>query len=118
MYRTDKEFLFDMLEACKRIKKYVSGLNYDDFLKNDEKQDAVIRNIEIIGEAVKKISQGLKDKYKDVEWKNIAGMRDKLIHFYFGVKLEIVWVVATKEIPVLESKIKEILQKEGWGNRA
>jgi uncharacterized protein with HEPN domain len=114
MRRTDKEFLLDILEACKRIKKYVSGLSYEDFFENSEKQDAVIRNIEIIGEAVKKISQGLKDKYKDVSWKDIAGMRDKLIHFYFGVNLEIVWIVATEEIPELESKIKEILQKEGY----
>lgn len=114
MRRTDREFLLDILEACKRIKEYVSSLNYDDFLKNYEKQDAVIRNIEVIGEAVKKISQSLKDKYKDIEWKDIAGMRDKLIHFYFGVKLEIVWIVAIKEIPELEGKIKKILQKEGW----
>ena len=114
MHRTDKEFLFDILEACKRITQYIKGLNYEDFLKNTEKQDAVIRNIEVIGEAVKSISKELRNKYSDINWKNIAGMRDKLIHFYFGIKLEIVWIVATQEIPQLQKQIEQIMRQENW----
>ena len=112
MRRGDKEFLLDILEACRRIQKYVKNLSYDDFLRNEEKQDAVIRNIEIIGEAVKNISVKLKEKYRDIDWKKIAGMRDKLIHSYFGVRLEVVWVVATKEVPKLMNEITIILKNE------
>jgi len=65
--------LLDILEACRRIQKYVKNLSYDDFLRNEEKQDAVIRNIEIIGEAVKNISVELKEKYRDVDWKKDCG---------------------------------------------
>ena len=114
MYGGDKEFLVDILEACRRIKNYIAGLTYEEFLKNEEKQDAVIRNIEIIGEAIKSISKDLKEKYEEIDWKKIAGMRDKLIHFYFGIKLEIVWVVTTKEIPELQNYILKILKTEGW----
>lgn len=112
MRRGDKEYLLDILEGCRRIIRYTEGLSYEEFLSNEEKQDAVIRNIEVIGEAVKKVTSQLKDKYTQINWKKIAGMRDKLIHFYFGVKLEVVWVVTTKEIPELEGKIKEILKEE------
>jgi len=112
--RTDREFLLDILEACKRIEKYTSGLNYGEFLENEEKQDAVIRNIEIIGEAVKNVSDELKDKHREIRWKKIAGMRDKLIHFYFGVRLEVVWVVAKKEIPDLKERVNMIIKEEGW----
>lgn len=114
MYRQDRDFVYDIVEACKRIQKYLKGVTYEEFLKNFEKQDAVVRNIEIIGEAVKNLSSEFKAKHKDIPWKKIAGMRDRLIHFYFGVNLEIVWIVATKEVPFLKQKIREIIKQSGW----
>ncbi|MCM8776866.1 MAG: DUF86 domain-containing protein [Candidatus Omnitrophica bacterium] len=110
MRRTDREFLCDILEASTRIKSYINSLSYNEFLANIEKQDAVIRNIEIIGEATKNLSDEFKNKYKEIEWKKISGMRDKIIHFYFGVNLEIVWKVAKDEVPKLKEFIVKILE--------
>ena len=108
--RGDIESLSDILEAIKRIKMYVGKMKYDEFLKDIKTQDAVIRNIEIIGEAVKNISSDLKRKHKTIDWKNIAGMRDKIIHFYFGVNWDIVWDVINKHLLELEKEIKIILK--------
>jgi uncharacterized protein with HEPN domain len=80
--RGDKEFLLDIIEAIKRIQLYTKDLSYPVFLEKMETQDAVVRNFEIIGEAVKNVSKALKAKYNNIQWKEIAGMRDKVIHFY------------------------------------
>ncbi|CAB3288023.1 conserved protein of unknown function [Methanocaldococcus lauensis] len=109
--RGDKEILMDILEAIQRIKNYTDGMDYETFLLDTKTQDAVIRNIEIIGEAVKLLSPQIKEKYKNIPWKNIAGMRDKLIHFYFGVNIDIVWDVAKNKILELEELINEILNE-------
>ncbi len=111
MRRGDKELLLDILEACERIESYTQGLNYEDFLNNIEKQDAVIRNIEIIGEASKNISNDLKNRYRSVEWRKISGMRNKLIHEYFGIDVEIVWLVVKEEIPTLKRTVMKILEE-------
>jgi len=103
--RGDFEFLSDIDEAIERIESYTLGMNYQVFLKDIKTQDAVIRNLEIIGEAVKNLSKRLKEKYKDIDWKNIAGMRDKIIHFYFGVNWEIVWDVIQKRLPDIKQRI-------------
>lgn len=92
--RGDREFILDILEACRRIISYTEDMSYDEFLKDIKTQDAVLRNIEIIGEAVKNLSTRFKAEHLEIEWKMIAGMRDRLIHFYFGVNLEIVWMLS------------------------
>ena len=83
--RTDKDFLYDIQEAMRRIKTYTHEITYEEFLSDTRTQDAVIRNIEIIGEATKKLSVGLRNRYPSVPWKEIARTRDRLIHHYFGV---------------------------------
>jgi uncharacterized protein with HEPN domain len=108
--RGDKEFLLDIIEAIKRIELYTNKLSYQDFLQKIETQDAVVRNFEIIGEAVKNISKNLKTKYNNIQWKEIAGMRDKVIHFYFGVNWDIVWGAAKDSLPSFKEKIERILE--------
>ena len=108
--RGDKEFLLDVIEAIKRIELYTKGLSYPDFLQKIETQDAVVRNFEIIGEAVKNISKNLKTKYNNLQWKEIAGMRDKVIHFNFGVNWDIVWRAAKDSLPPFKETIERILK--------
>ena len=112
--RGDREFLTDMIIACRKIMKYTKGMSYQDFAKNEMVIDAVVRNIEVLGEAAKKISEDLKKKYPEVEWREIARTRDKIIHFYFGVDLSIVWDIVEVDIPSLIEKLKKIAEKEGW----
>ena len=112
--RGDKEFILDMFFSCQKILKYTEGLSFEEF-KNDEKTtDAVVRNIEILGEAVKNISKEFRERYPHIEWKEIAKTRDKLIHFYFGIDVEIVWKIVKFDIPSLYEKLKDIIRKEGW----
>jgi len=83
--RGDKELVMDMLIACEKILKYTKNLSYDEFCKNDLVVDAVVRNIEIPGEASRNVSDAMKSKYTNVEWREIVRTRNKIIHFYFGV---------------------------------
>lgn len=88
---------------------YSKNIDFEIFTRDLKTQDAIVRNIEIIGEAVKNLSVDFIDRYPHIPWKNIAGMGDKLIHHYFGVNVDIVWDVAKIEIPKLEKQIEEIL---------
>ena len=107
--KDDKVYLLHIRDAIQSIFDYTAA-GKENFLKTKLIQDGVIRNLEIIGEAVKNVSDALKSKYKDMRWKQIAGMRDKMIHQYFGVNLEIVWEVVAKDLPPLQKKIEEILK--------
>ena len=114
--RKDKDFILDMFLACQRILKYIKDLSFEKFLKDDKTIDAVIRNIEILGEATKNLSESFTNKHKQIEWSKIAKARDKLIHFYFGINEEIVWDIATNDIPALLKKLKDLIEKEGWSD--
>lgn len=116
--RTEKEFVFDILIACERILKYTDGMDFETFSKDEKTIDAVVRNIEIIGEAVKNLSREFTEKYQEVEWKEIAKTRDKIIHFYFGVNLSIIWDIVTVDIPELKQKLENIIRQEGWQNES
>ena len=111
MPRDSTVYLKDILQAIKRIKAYTEGLSFEDFRKNQLVQDAVLRNLEIIGEAVKHVPGELQKKYPSVEWKKIAGLRDILIHAYFGVDHDIVWDVIVNKIPALKERISLMLKK-------
>lgn len=103
--RGDAEFLADIEEAIKRIAEYTHDIGYDEFLEKRMAQDAVIRNLQIIGEATKNISSEFKKKHMDIEWKKMAGLRDKIIHHYFGISWDIVWDTIKNKLPGLLVKI-------------
>jgi uncharacterized protein with HEPN domain len=111
----DDDFMRDIREGVRRIKTYTDGMTYDHFLTDFKTQDAVVRNLEIIGEATRSLSPELRKKYPDVPWKGMAGIRDRLIHHYFGVNLDIIWAIVTGELPMLNSQIDAILQQEYGG---
>ncbi len=110
--RTDLQFLHDIKEAINRIKSYTKELEYKDFLIDHKTQDAVVRNIEIIGEATKIISKNLKRKYPDIPWKEMAGTRDKVIHFYFGVNYDVVWSISKDELPAVFKQVNNMIRSE------
>ena len=112
--RTDRDLLVDMIEAIRRVEVYVDQVEYQDFLVDIKTQDAVIRALEILGEASKGVSVSVKDSFPDLPWKSMAGLRDKLIHDYFGVNLDIVWEVATDRMSDLSTQIKQILEQENF----
>ena len=105
-------YLRHISDAISRIEEYVRGTEYRDFTENHLIQDGVIRQIEIIGEATKRLPEKIRKKYFDIPWKDMAGMRDKLIHGYFGVDLDAVWDTVEKDIPILKEKIRNIIAEE------
>jgi len=108
--RDSKLYLKDILEAIEAIEEFVKDIDFETFKRDDMRSSAVIRKFEIIGEATRNIPDNIKQKYSSIPWKNISGMRDRLIHFYFGIKYELVWDTIKIDIPVLKSQIKKILE--------
>jgi uncharacterized protein with HEPN domain len=105
MKKDDTVYIKHILDAIHRVEEYTQNIEYKDFIENHLIQDGVIRQIEIIGEAVKRLSNEIREKYTDVSWKDIVGMRNKLIHNYFGVDVDAVWETVKKDIPVLKKKL-------------
>jgi uncharacterized protein with HEPN domain len=106
--RNDQELIQDIIECAHRIRSYIDRIGYEDFLLDHKTQDAVIRNIEIIGEAVKLLSDNTKKRHPHITWKEIAGTRDKLIHDYFGVNIDVVWSIAKEDLPGFVEQLEKI----------
>lgn len=111
MIRDYRLYIEDILEALEKIKDYINGLTFSEFEQDNKTVDAVVRNFEILGEATKQIPDKIRNKYPDIPWKEMAGMRDKLIHAYFGVNLEVVWETMNKRLPKVKLMIEEVLEK-------
>ncbi|RME43487.1 MAG: DUF86 domain-containing protein [Caldilineae bacterium] len=109
--RDDRFFLQDILESITRIEAYTHDLSENDFLQNNQAQDAVVRRLEIIGEATKNLPRNFRQMYPDVPWQRMAGMRDVLIHGYFGVDFKRVWEVVEQDLPGLKQQIAAILDR-------
>lgn len=112
MLRDELLYLEDIQESSEKVLKFTKGMTYKDFVNDDLHFDAVLRNLEIIGEAVKNISEETRKKYPKVKWRKIAGFRNIVAHEYFGINDETVWDIVENEIPTLLEIIKTILQKK------
>ncbi len=110
MPRFEIDFLYDIEQECKFITETFTAITYVQFIEDDVLTRAVARSLEVIGEAVKNIDNKTKNQYPLVFWKEIAGLRDKLIHHYFGIDYELVWEVIQNEIPDLHKNIRIIIQ--------
>jgi len=111
MKRNVNLFLQDILKACEYIQKFVEGINFDQFLNDEKTRSAVIQKFEIIGEATKNVPKFIKEKHPNVAWKDMAGMRDHLIHGYFGVDYLLVWDTIKSDIPKIIFLISQILDE-------
>lgn len=111
--KEDSVYFHHIFDAISRIEEYLKDIDEIDFKKNHLVQDGVIRQIEIIGEATRKVSSSFRESHPEIPWRDIAGMRDKLIHHYFGVDLDAVWLTATEDIPKFKLEVEKILKDMG-----
>lgn len=111
MRRDYKLFLKDIINAMDAIERFTKGMELDDLVKDDKTSSAVIRKFEIIGEAVRNIPDWLRGKYPQIQWRRMVGMRDRLIHAYFGVDYELVWEAIKSEIPKVKPELQKILKE-------
>ena len=111
MRRTYKDYVQDILTSLQEIEDFTKGMDFESFARDKKTVNAVIRSLEVMGEAVKKIPNEVRDRYPEIPWKYIAGMRNKLIHEYHGIDLEIIWEVVKKEAPPLKPLFEKVLSE-------
>jgi uncharacterized protein with HEPN domain len=116
MRRTSLQFLDDIIHSAEKIESYTKDITFEEFAKDPMRVDAVIRNFEVIGEAVKNLPEEVRQRYPDTDWKKVAGFRDVLTHAYFGIKPSILWDNIKTNLPVLKSEIRKIMRKENSRN--
>ena len=109
MKRDSKLFVKDIIDSMESIEKFIGKMTLDELQEDEKTSSAVIRKFEVIGEAVKHIPNKVKEGHKDIQWKSMAGMRDRLIHAYFGIDYNLVWAAIKAEIPKLKPKLKKML---------
>ena len=107
--RSAELLLEDMLESCERILEYTKGLSFEEFRKNYLVVDAVVRNFTVIGEAAGRIPDDFKRKHTEIDWDRIRGFRNRIVHDYFGIDYQIVWIIIVNNIPELRDLIKKII---------
>lgn len=110
MKREIVDFIEGIVNAMNKSIEFVKGMNYEEFTKDDKTVFAVIRALEVIGEAVKNIPQDIRKNYPEIPWKGMAGMRDKIIHEYFGVDLKLIWETVKKRIPEVKPLFEKMLK--------
>jgi len=108
--RESLDYIEDVIDALSKIQQFTQGMEYNDFIKDDKTIFAVVRALEVIGEAAKRISRSVKNRYPQIPWKDAAGMRDKLIHEYFGINLKVVWDTIKQDIPALKPLMQKVLE--------
>ena len=111
MLRIYSLYLQDIVEASERIASYVKDVTHSEFEADQMRIDAVIRNLQIIGEAVKKLPDSIRDGYPNIAWQEIAGLRNRVTHVYFNVDINIIWDVVQFELPLLKTQIQQILEE-------
>lgn len=109
--RNFTDYLRDILDAIEKVETFTQGMDYEQFVKDEKTVFAVIRALEIIGEASKNIPNSVKDRHPSLPWRDMAGIRDKLIHEYFGVNMAVIWNTVKRDIPSLKPLITEVLKE-------
>ena len=108
--RSNRLFVEDIMDAIDKIDSYIKGLTYGTFMKNDLVMDAVIRNLEIIGEASRNIPEDVRAKYIDIPWNRMIGLRNIVAHEYFGVDLSIIWDIVSRNLPETKPKLAVMME--------